>query len=118
MEQPHTHFSGPLCEGWADDREQPWCQHHSCLALVHEPCRACEIEAMMEAEAGMRLWKEYEPLLSKGLCPIDLTAIGYPAVLGAPGYGNAYHCRCNHTWYHTGSIWDTSPRILGIGDVR
>jgi hypothetical protein len=72
---------------------------------------------MDAAEADRQRWETFTPFLNRNLCPIDLMPIGYPAVLGAPGYGIAYHCRCNHTWYRTGTLWDSSPSLLTLGDV-
>lgn len=114
----HTHHIGPVCDAWyitAWDAE--WCKHQSCIEIAMEECEACFAEYTDELNADYERWEIYTPMLNRSLCPIDATEIGYPAFLGAPGYGTAYHCRCNHTWYRTGTLWSDNPSLLTIGDV-
>lgn len=112
----HTHHIGPVCAPWYD-KDEAWCDHGSCIEMVMEDCEACFAESMVELQENERRWAAYTPMLNRNLCPIDATSLGYPGILGAPGHGMAYHCRCNHTWYRTGTLWDTNPAILTIGDV-
>jgi len=91
----HTCHTGPLCQNWDKWDE---CQHTSCQELVMEQCQACIEEAMDEAAWAYARWEFYDRLLKRGWCPVDLTRIQFQAVVGAPGYGTIWSCKCHHEW--------------------
>jgi hypothetical protein len=119
-EPEHTCLSGPLCSYWfsvGTHHEDPGaCAHSSCMAIVCEPCMACQIEAYEPAPTRL-VPSAADP---DPTCPHDGSRVRYVADYGAPGCGQAWECARGHSWAKVGGeFYDPAEQvhILTVEDV-